>query len=111
MFSTVRGRWLDHKFGEERAVDALAAAAIDVVSVRPLFEPMWQLRANVSGYDAAYLALAESFDCTLATAHGYGDRLQAQVAAVRFSRPRADEPAPIGPTRLALPSPCGGMLP
>jgi predicted nucleic acid-binding protein len=31
---------------------------------------MWQLRANISGYDAAYVALAESRDLTLVTSDG-----------------------------------------
>jgi predicted nucleic acid-binding protein len=29
---------------------------------------MWQLRDNVSAYDATYVALAEALDCTLVTA-------------------------------------------
>lgn len=44
-----------------------AFSAIEVVPVRLLFERMWQLRGNVSGYDAAYLALTESLDCGLVT--------------------------------------------
>jgi predicted nucleic acid-binding protein len=81
-FCAVRGRWLGHKIGGERAVDALAAiasAAIEVVSVRPLIERMWELRDNVTGYDAAYLALAESFDCVLVSA----DARLARVPDVR----------------------------
>ena len=35
----------------------------------------------------------------------------ASQPAVRFSRPRAEESAPIGTTSVALASPCGGMLP
>lgn len=31
---------------------------------------VWELRADVSAYDAAYIALAESLDCTLVTADG-----------------------------------------
>jgi predicted nucleic acid-binding protein len=87
-FSAIRGRWLGRKIGEDRAADAvtaLAAAAMDVVSVRPLLERMWQLRANVSGYDAAYLALAEAFGCTLVTAdvrlgHVPGVRCEVRLA-------------------------------
>jgi predicted nucleic acid-binding protein len=33
-----------------------------------LFERVWELRENLSAYDASYVALAESFACTLLTA-------------------------------------------
>jgi predicted nucleic acid-binding protein len=38
--------------------------------VQSLLERVWQLRANVSAYDAAYVALAEHLDCALLTANG-----------------------------------------
>jgi predicted nucleic acid-binding protein len=34
----------------------------------PLFERMWELRRNLSAYDAAYVALAEHARCTFVTA-------------------------------------------
>jgi predicted nucleic acid-binding protein len=34
----------------------------------PLLERMWELRENLSAYDAAYVALAELLDCALITA-------------------------------------------
>jgi len=70
VFSAVRGRWLDQLISEERAVDALtaiAATTIDVVTTRPLLERMWKLRSNVTGYDTAYLVVAETFGCALVT--------------------------------------------
>jgi len=33
-----------------------------------LFERIWELRQNLSAYDASYVALAESLDCALLTA-------------------------------------------
>ena len=33
-----------------------------------LLERVWQLRDNLSAYDACYIALAESLDCKLLTA-------------------------------------------
>ena len=36
-------------------------------STYPMFERMWELRDNLSAYDAAYVALAEALDCTLLT--------------------------------------------
>jgi predicted nucleic acid-binding protein len=34
----------------------------------PLLERVWELRENLSAYDASYVALAESLDCALLTA-------------------------------------------
>jgi predicted nucleic acid-binding protein len=42
---------------------------------------MWELRDNVSAYDAAYVALAEKLGCTLVTA----DRRLSRAAGVRCS--------------------------
>jgi len=33
-----------------------------------LFERIWEIRDNLSAYDAAYIALAEALDCSLVTA-------------------------------------------
>jgi predicted nucleic acid-binding protein len=33
-----------------------------------LLDRMWQLRENVTAYDAAYVALAEALDCPVVTA-------------------------------------------
>lgn len=35
-----------------------------------LLDRVWGLRENVSGYDATYVALAETLDCALVTADG-----------------------------------------
>ena len=37
-------------------------------AVHPLLERVWQLRDNLSAYDAGYVALAESLNCSLVTA-------------------------------------------
>jgi len=50
------------------ALTAMAATTIDLVATAPLLQRMWELRSNVSGYAAAYLALAETFECSLVTA-------------------------------------------
>lgn len=70
-FSAVRGRHLGNKVSRERARDALQAletATIDLLSTRMLLPRMWQLRGNVTGYDAAYVAAAEMYGCPLVTA-------------------------------------------
>lgn len=37
-------------------------------SIASLLERVWQLRENLSAYDASYVALAEAIDCPLLTA-------------------------------------------
>jgi predicted nucleic acid-binding protein len=69
-FHSVRGRLLGRKITEERAdeaVSALGRTAIETIEVRRLLPRMWELRQNVSGYDAAYIAAAEAFSCPLVT--------------------------------------------
>lgn len=70
-FSAIRGRWLGHKISDQRAdaaVAALAAVMVDLLDTTALLLRMWELRANVTGYDAAYIAAAEACDCALVTA-------------------------------------------
>lgn len=42
--------------------------------VTPLLPRLWQLRANLTAYDASYVALAEALDCPLVT---FDERLAA----------------------------------
>ena len=54
-----------------RAAQALAdldALRLERVAHRPLLRRCWELRDNVTVYDAAYVALAEMLDATLLTA-------------------------------------------
>ncbi len=46
----------------------LREAPIERISHRHLVERCWELRSNLTIYDAAYIALAELFDATLVTA-------------------------------------------
>jgi predicted nucleic acid-binding protein len=90
-FSAVRGRWLGQKVSEERAHDAIAAiaaTALDVVPVGPLLERMWELRHNASGYDAAYLAVAEALECALVTADARLGSVPDSRCEVRIALPR-----------------------
>lgn len=73
VFSVIRGLSLGNKIKEERAVwaiERLPHLGIDHVSLDDLLPRMWQFRANISGYDAAYVALAEARNLTLVTSDG-----------------------------------------
>ncbi|QGK68766.1 PIN domain-containing protein [Allosaccharopolyspora coralli] len=73
VFSVVRGLALGSKIKEEqavRAVERLPLLGVEHVSLDDLLPRMWQLRAGISGYDAAYVALAEARGIALVTSDG-----------------------------------------
>ncbi|GAB3526509.1 type II toxin-antitoxin system VapC family toxin [Arthrobacter monumenti] len=91
-FSAVRGRHLGNKISRQRALDALDALAtstIELLSVTPLLPRMWQLRDNVTGYDAAYVAAAETYGCPLVTADARLAHTGGLRCEVRLAVPRA----------------------
>lgn len=53
-----------------RSLRHLASFPIRRMPLAPLLERMWELRENVTPYDAAYVALAERLDCLLVTCDG-----------------------------------------
>ena len=66
-----------------QAIDDFMALDIEKYAHEPLLNRIWQLRANVTAYDAAYLALAEAlaaplltFDAKLANAPGHSARVE-----------------------------------
>ena len=90
VFSAVRGRWLGQKISQQRAEDALAAmvaTTIDLVTTAPLLKRMWELRSTVSGYDAAYVAVAETFGCPLVTADARLARVPNLRCEIRLALP------------------------
>ena len=69
--SVLRRRWLagdltDHRFRD--AVADLGALPITRYSVGPFMVRAFELRANVTAYDACYVALAETLNCPLLSA-------------------------------------------
>jgi len=50
-----------------RALRHLAGLPIRRMPIAPLLQRIWQLRHNVTPYDAAYVALTEQLDCVLIT--------------------------------------------
>jgi predicted nucleic acid-binding protein len=49
------------------ALDDLMQLDIDLVPFEPFAERIWELRRNVTSYDAWYVAIAEALDLPLAT--------------------------------------------
>ena len=71
--SALRGLAFRHPPVREVAPAALrhlAGFAIRRLPLAPLLERMWELRDNVTPYDAAYIAIAEQFDAPLITCDG-----------------------------------------
>ncbi|MGI5197662.1 type II toxin-antitoxin system VapC family toxin [Streptomyces sp. CA-288835] len=84
-FHAIRGRRMGTKITQERAdeaVSALAAASLETIDVQRLLPRMWELRQNVSGYDAAYIAAAETFSCPLVTGDARLSRCNAARCAI-----------------------------
>lgn len=69
--SVLRKRWLRGSLTDQRfrtAISHLQQLAFERVPTRRLVPRAVELRANVSAYDACYVALAEHLDCELITA-------------------------------------------
>lgn len=80
----IRGLMLRSQLSETDARvswSALAGIRISVLRGPAVLERIWQLRHNVSAYDAAYVAVAESLDAPLVTA----DRRLAAASGPRCS--------------------------
>ena len=58
----------------QQAIDDLAAMRLFRTPHQPLMARIWELRHNLTAYDAAYVALAEALDATLLTADGRSTR-------------------------------------
>lgn len=70
VISVIRGQLRGGKISTRRAgdaVDAVAGLAISLTDCQRLVGRVWQLRDNLSAYDAAYVALAETLDVALVT--------------------------------------------
>lgn len=61
------------------ALEDLQAIPIQRIEHTPLLERCWELRENLTAYDAAYVALAEALDAPLLT----GDRRLARATGPR----------------------------
>ncbi len=69
--SILRKRWLSGDLSQSRfstAVDDLADLDFDRYPTSAFMRRAFELRANVTPYDASYVALAEGLECPLLTA-------------------------------------------
>lgn len=80
---------LQHAIGADRALEALA----DFRDLRvrryghgPLLTRIWDLRSNVSSFDAAYIALAEALNAPLITADAAMGRAPGHSAVIEVLR-------------------------
>ena len=88
--SAWRGLTLAGKLDPERVVAAIADLRdlpIERADHRPLLRRCWELRSNLSTYDASYVALAELLDCGFLTgdariARATGPRCKIEVCTV-----------------------------
>lgn len=65
----LRMGWIDDDRAQ-RAFDDLAGLNLIRAPHLPLLGRIWELRHNLTAYDASYVALAETLDTTLLTADG-----------------------------------------
>ncbi len=80
--AVLRKRWLSGTISDRRfsaALDDLEALDLERYPALPLIRRIFELRANVTAYDAMYVALAEGLGCELVT----GDRRLANAPGPR----------------------------
>lgn len=83
----MRGLALGGRISDDQAhaaINRIPRLGIDHVPVEQLLPRMWQLRAGISGYDAAYVALAESRAVTLVTSDARLARTATRYCTIRL---------------------------
>ncbi len=69
-----------------QALEDLAAMRLLRTSHQPFMARIWELRHNLTPYDAAYVALAEALDATLLTADARAARAPSLLCEVELLR-------------------------
>lgn len=70
----------------EHAIDVWSRLGLTRYGVHGLLGRIWELRENLSGYDATYVALAEALDVALVTADGRLGRAPGPRCAITVLR-------------------------
>lgn len=71
VLAVIRKRRIDGSLTADQAdvaVDDLLDLPLSMFPAAPLLRRAWELRDNLTAYDACYIALAEALDCPLLTA-------------------------------------------
>ena len=68
------------------AVDDLLDLEVEIYPTGPLLRRAWDLRENVTAYDACYVALAEALGCPLLTADARLSRAAGPTCEVELVR-------------------------
>lgn len=87
--TVLRKRWLAKAITEARfaaAIDDLEDLAIDRYPSLGFMRRAYELRNNVTAYDAAYVALAETLECELLTADERLSKAVGPRCAIRLLR-------------------------
>ena len=96
--SALRRRWMAGDLSDERfalALDDLEVLELERFPALPLMRRAYELRANVTAYDAAYVALAEVLRCPLVTADARLARapgIRCEVKVLRQAPPTPPTP-------------------
>jgi len=69
-----------------QALSHWARLAVQRFALVWLLDRMWELRENLSAYDAAYVSLAESMDCELVTADARISRAPGPTCSITIVR-------------------------
>jgi len=87
--AVLRKRWIAGAMSDDRFAEAihdLEAIELERYPTLPLMRRAYDLRANVTAYDATYIALAEVFGCELLTGDGRLGRAPGALCVVRVLR-------------------------
>ena len=87
--AVLRKRWLSGAVTDQRfaaAVEDLGQLDLDRYPVLGFMRRAYELRANVTAYDSAYVALAEELGCELLTADGRLASASGPRCAIRVLR-------------------------
>lgn len=87
--AVLRKRWIAGAISDDRfaeAIDDLEAIDLERYPTLPLMRRSYELRANVTAYDATYVALAEVLGCELLTGDSRLGRAPGPRCVVRLLR-------------------------